>query len=490
MFRPTLAVFCLASSACAFEMTLDAMDTGMEMDDVQYRIDVYPPPTSVDLAAQSFYLGGQDDLLDVTLSETVNVQGVATGWQVTPWAGADVPGTPGGVEANVRFKLKGTIQSPFAQSDTDGAFALRVVPDVGYQVSVEPIDPSFPLYVGSVDIDPFFPEVDLEIGYGVPVYGQITDTQGFPVGGAEVYVVHETGIRGPSTVADGVGNYVLRVQPGERYYVASEGRSGGRDPLVHSDPVEVADDGAEVDVLFPVLNFTSSGGRVVDPEGQALDSATIRFIALELDEAPEQGSVELEVDVRPTNGNFDVRLLPGRYRVEILPDPLVDLAPVVLDDVIVGETLLDIGTIVTPELIAVSGTVTDLDGEVVPNTIITWREIGLGERSWSVTSNDVGQFEALVPAVGLNFTLQPPALRDDLGLTRLSGTPTGDIPLALAFEPSSPVSGTVSYLGEFALTSEPLGGAVVEIRSAAGELLAITLSDATGRFSAQLTSEP
>ena len=102
--------------------------------------------------------------------------------RVTPYADADLPGTPIPVEhARVSFVKPASVQNTTDVTASEeqgvpqgalGRYSMLVVPDPLYRVAFVPADPLIPFRSMTLGVteDSVF---DVDLGYGVAVYGQV-----------------------------------------------------------------------------------------------------------------------------------------------------------------------------------------------------------------------------------------------------------------------------------------------------------------------------
>jgi hypothetical protein len=462
----------------------DALETAQDAQ----RLDVQPPEdlrsadanaSHVALMPQTFRTVSNAGSRDLILVEPVVVSGVVSGFLVTPWQRATLPGEAIALDgALVSVRRTDSVQSANTVT-SDGTYSLRIPPGTAYDVSFVPEDPLIPFFSASLSAvdDVVF---DIDLGSGVEVWGLVLGGDGAPIEGVAVHAVDGQGIVGGTTLTNADGWYDLRVNPGD-YQIVAEGRSNGRDPQQATELLEVGEQGLSVDFQYPTFDLRTLSGRVVDDQGDGLGDVTARFVASSLDGYVEQTTYSVEVTTGDT-GVFDTRLLPGVYDVELRPKEGVEFAPATLGERRISASVTDLGTVALAPMGLVSGRVTDPSGQFVPDALVTMTEIGFGQRSWSFVSDDTGGFTTLAPAVRMEFALTPPAAREELALTRIDVEPTQGVQIDVAFENGLPITGRVLYADPQDGQLNPVSYAVVEARDEDGTLWGQALTDAEGTY--------
>lgn len=429
--------------------------------------------------------GSVIDVPELLLLEPVRQAGTITGYSVNPQISL-LPGTSAAVEGTVFLRKPNTVQTYAASTDPQGDFEAWLVPQDTYQLTVVPDDPQLPMHTQELTVDGSPDDVNVDVGYGAPVYGAVRSSNG-PVYNARVHLVDELGNRSASALTDEHGRYQIRVQPGT-YTLVCEGREVGQDPTLRQAEIEVPIEGALVDFAYPSdLPQALAEGRIISPTGQNLAGTVVRFLSEELDgygdldaswswDAPIQGP-----------GTFIAKVVPGLYTIEVLPpdvrtsaeDPggSPGLSPVRQTGVRLGleATLDDIEILRTLE---VTGTLSTEQGEPLAGGTVQCTEVGFDERSWFANTNDEGTFQLHLPQIPLDCLVGPPGDRRDLA----QGT--------IRFDPREQTSPQFT-LGTGALFQGSVRGpegegepfASIELRDLQDRLLAFGVTDEDGSFS-------
>ena len=196
----TLLLLFLGSCA-AYEVDELRLDTGVEnnLDTAILRVDVVPPDgTFGKLLSQTFLVDLErvdSGELTLQLSSPGRITGKVTGYVVSPWLGADLPGEEVSVQAQVSFRRLSSNQVFYDTTNSRGRYDALVVPDMDYWFSVVPDRPDLPVHTFPVGLDGDA-EVDVELPEGSVVWGEILDDEGEPVVGARVQAINYAGVGG------------------------------------------------------------------------------------------------------------------------------------------------------------------------------------------------------------------------------------------------------------------------------------------------------
>lgn len=444
------------------------------------RLDVYPSDASGGVAAQTVFAeltrldGG-----DIALRAPVSVRGTVTGYKATPPSAIEVPGEDTPVVAEVRLDEENGISDAGTTSDADGDFSMAVTPSDGYVLSVIPLDPeNLPfLVLSDLSIDDDLPldADDLDLGYGNPVYGLVTKSDGTPVTADVSLIDAATGVRGPSVETDASGYYQLRALPGS-YVLEVEGASGFAVPTIRKDIEVVENEGVNADADMGDFQPVSFVGEVVDTTGKGVPGVTVRFTSIEL----EDGDWSLERETQTDSSSVvNTRLLPGTWHVEVIPDYSAELSPVSLDiEVDTTEFTLD-EPVVLPSLSLLSALVLDPHGSPMSGVVVAATEQGFDGRTWTGVTDTAGLISLEVPATALSLSLSPPS--DEAAVTRLDLDTPADMPESIQLSAGYPIS------GRLVVGDEEVPYALIEIRNPdTGALLGSALAGSDGTFSLNL----
>ena len=296
---PALLCACAESSFSSRAESDTALDAGdnaaMEGDGAlaAIRIDVTPSGDSVYLP-QSVLVelpeAGAADLLrnlDVRLDETRTLSGQITSFQAAPLGDVEVPGT---ITEPFVGRVNMIDRSSQARRTVDvinGTFEMQL-PAGEYQLGVIPADSELqPFYIDSAyALDSDRRDFELDLGFGAPVFGMVLQSDGTPVPGVtEVWLEDvATGLAGPKSTADALGNFLLRAYPGE-YRVIARGNSRSAIPRL-SEAVTVTEaDLAFVELDMGLVEPVEVFGRVINSAGRGLYQTKIRFTSISLRDA-------------------------------------------------------------------------------------------------------------------------------------------------------------------------------------------------------------
>lgn len=495
---PRLTAFlalALAASGCAAESSLQskgddadsgaAYDTGVSEDGDggarMLRIDVYPSSAGPDLLPQSALTGLSGALTDltITLSEPITIRGAVSGYQATPLS-ISVPGEDVAVIASIGLTQDDSISQATTTSDASGSFDVSITPGTGYTLSVVPQSPTnlpFRASTGLVlDEDMRLDPSLLSLGNGVPVYGTIRRGDGTAVHTELALVDSLTGVQGPVTETDSTGYYQLRALPGS-YSLVVFGDTSRAVPSVSTEVVAEEDVGAQVDVDMGDYKPSILDGDVVDSSGDAVPYVKARFTSVDLLDPSWSLTVETETD---GSGVLFTRLLEGTWTAEFIPDRATNLSPTTMSFTVSADTVSFDQPVVVEPFESLDGRVVDPGGSPLSGVIVTAREQGYDNRTWSGTTDEDGAFQFDVPAERLDLTFTPPS--SDVAIVSLENDPSAEQISDVVLPYGQPVSGRL-------LTTDGavVPYAVVELRDAdSDELLGTTLSNAEGEFSARI----
>lgn len=454
-------------------------DTGAALR--QLRIDVHPGGSS-GIEPQSWFANpGETDALDVVLARTAIYVGTVTGFRVNPYADIGVPGSEAvPVLARVEATVTEGISGARLSTADDGSFSMSLPDGLRYQIAIIPEDPArLPfLVLPTADISrSWVSEIDLE--YGVPVYGRVLQTDGSPPPTSATVALYDplTGVRGAAVPVDPDGYYQVRANPGEVSLLIDDEDGTGIIPEVEVDVTVEADAGLRRDITIGTLSAARVRGQVFDDAGRALADAVLRFRAISLDGVPYPTDFVRSTET-DGSGVFNRDLAWGDWEVEVIPpyesagnaSPQRFTLRVDRADVVVEDVILEPPT-------NVDATIYGVDGAPLSGVITTFTEQGYNGWSWTAISDSAGRIALDVPRGPLIVTLSPP---DSVGaITTLSADGPGDLP-KLSLRSGQPVSGAVSVEGE------PVPYALVEVRDIDGSLLGTTLTDGGGAFAVEV----
>ncbi len=464
------------------------------------RVDVWPTE-SVDTGdvpralAQSFPISVEPGLTHSTgalrLSRPVPQEGEVIGFRLNPLVSL-LPGQEVRVGGTLRLDTPLDLQS-YATSigATDGRFQAWLLAGE-YTLTVVPDDPLLPLYAESVSIAEDTSDVVIDIGLGVPIYGEVTSLgpTGLPqpFANARVHAVNQAGVRSATAITDDRGRYVLRVKELQPYTVVCEGGARGQDPVWSQPATPAADAGTKVDFHYPIerASVFAEGEVLLTDSDTPLGGAVVRLVAEAIDgfEALPPGHRvswvwEEEVNSR---GVFDAKVVPGAYRVDVRPPNEPAGTPLLVSPTRLVDVQLpgDIGAIrLTPTTpVAVDVVARDGEGPPVPGATVECTELAFGQRTARGTTDEQGRVTLRLPDVQVRCIVTPPA--EDLLAIRRTVPFTLTPPSPIVVRQGQEIRGSV--LGP---DGAPEGTAWVEVRDGSDALLAYGTTDAEGRFSLQ-----
>ena len=250
--------------------------------------------------------------------------------------------------------------------------------------------------------------MEINLGEGVPIYGQILDFDDSLIATAQLIDTH-TGIKGPQVSIAENGYFQLRA-PESRADLTIRIQGGNHSIFPTVDiPIrlqEEDDDGFRLDVEMGDLNVSTVFGRLVDQYGIPFpDRSTIRLESLELVGSNGQIIAETNNDI---NGNFSTTLLEGRYKITVIPPYIEEatVSPTSLE-VHVDSERIGLGDIALPAPISISGVINDQDGFPSVDTTIQFKDINYAQIVHSTSTDENGRFTIKVPPVLMDTSIIP-----------------------------------------------------------------------------------
>jgi len=444
------------------------------------RLDIHPQDQDTTLLAQSWIAEGDTDWADLTIevNPSVSISGQILGYTVHPM-NAEVPGADRSpVSATITISRPGTISGGSITTDSDGEFYLEVPPARGYTISISPDDTHLLPFQVIKDVD-VTDDLDLEqidLGYGLPVYGWITNDNGTPMVNAEVKLKHvETGIEGASAVTDARGHYLIRAQPDD-YLLCVNGAPGVALPALEVPATVDTEQGLQLDVNLGNTETVSVRGQLTNAEGnQTIRDVKVRLSSDLLDGTDGHLIIETETD---RDGLFSRNILPGSWVGEFIS--AYDDAWGSLEltfRATVGGMPEDLRTIALPNNVMFSSIVLDPDGVPVEGAAVNAQEMGFDAYIYSTTTDKMGRFTLELPTHPVSLSVSPPST--DLSVTRKIVNPTDGLS-EFILSTGDLVAGKVISDGD------GLGFALVEIRDMSGQLYATTITDPQGDFAVRI----
>ncbi len=468
----------------------------LDFSDVQLRLDVLPAltSTSTPLLAQSFWLEEQDDWLALTasLQPTVTISGEVLGFAANPYGieptvpgQSDVP-----VIGQVQLQQLDTIVESSIQTDEAGQFLLELPAGTGYRLAILPTDP-IELPIAIEDGLTFNADTDLgsiELDYGDPVYGTVTNSSGDPVDCLVRLIDASTNISGPTIETDEDGFYMLRAEPGS-YLVQIEPGTGMVLPTVQNAvSFEPEVGGVNLDIDIGTINPVLVSGIPRTPDGHPLSSAIVRFTSHGLAEAAGTMTVETNTD---QSGIFRAYILPGDWTIEIIP-PVEEssvASPLELSQTFAAGSDVNLGSLALPERVEVRRLVVDTWGSPAANVQVTFQEQGFDNAYYNVYTDQNGLLEVTLPDVALDVVLTPTQDNESAITHRELLNPSvspdasdeDEVVETWSLSSGRLLSGIVSR------PDGEEGISVVEVRDADGTLYGSTITDTQGSFTLRIT---
>lgn len=438
---------CASSEAVRDEATPE-LDSDREQDFVEqtsrFYLEVEPLAetlSGVRVPPRTFGPFTEGNSFTLDLVESIAVSGTLTGVRVTPWFGA-LPLEQVEVEAAVHIDRVDGQRAYRTRTEPDSSFAFRLVPDT-YRLTIVPDDPRLPIR-SQVALWLEDTELDLTIGPGVPLWGQVVDALGAGQVGVSVWASDAYGTQSAAAATDEQGWFELRVEPGT-WSLNTSGGVDGRGPSLFADNVQVGETGERVDFVFAESERARVDGRVLGADGQPIEALAVRFTSRALlGYAPDEASYRVEA-LTDSRGFFSSQLPAGAYDVEVRPNEEIEASPILLSSVPLLEDA-DLGNFRLPPLATVSATVLDPTEQPLVGAFVQCAEDGALQRRWDAFTDNAGVFALSLPAFALICTVHPPTDAVDLPLTRV--LTTGDrFPDVVRVRPGASIGGTVSVGG-------------------------------------------
>jgi hypothetical protein len=474
-------------TGCASE---NAMRTAVEMDasggaeldfsSNQLRVDIIPSGSTPWLEPQTWISETDTDWDDlrIEVAPSVTLKGQITGYTPTPY-GAEVPGadnTP--VGAYVSLVRAGTITGSATVTNEDGTFSLTVPASHEYRMSIVPgIGQSSPMEIVLTTSITEDTELGVyNLGHGVPVHGQITDSDGEGVFGVEVFLEDKVSqVQGSPVLTNDEGRYLLRANPGE-YVLVTRGQTGRAVPSLRTEIVVQEDSGAWYDIDLGDLESTPVHGQIMGGSQKgAIRDVRVRFTSEQL--LSTDGALEVLTET-DGDGLFNRDLLPGTWLAEIIPPFDSTLGSTQISFVVdEGARTVDLGQVLLPSKLDFSSIALDPDGRGVSGAAVNARELGFDGYIHSTTTDDRGRFNLQLSPNPISLMIVP--AKSGLAVTHVFVDPTGK-PGSVAMSRGERVTGQLTSQGV------GVGFALVEIRNISGTLYATALTDPDGNFSVRV----
>jgi len=329
----------------------------------------------------------QDPIENPEVGKETNITGKVTDEEGNPVAGVPVTVTINGEPTTVTTDENGTYTVPFTPTEAGPQNITTSIDDDTYKA--DPVTESVDADKQTATITP--DEIkDPEVGKETPISGKVTDEEGNPVAGVPVTVT----INGePTTVTtDENGTYTVPFTPTQagpqNVTVAIDDDTYKADPVTETftadkqaATIKVDDVDSEVDVP------TNITGTVTDKDGNPVANTP----------------VTVTVDGKPTtvttdeDGKFNVPYTPttaGEHELEVSINDDTYKADPVEDtfDTAKHDATITVDSVKDPKLgleTAVTGTLTDSEGNPIANTPVT---VTVNGQATNVTTDKDGKY--------------------------------------------------------------------------------------------------
>lgn len=342
--------------------------------------------------------------------------------------------------------------------------AIRSLPPLYLVFPIAEGDPSEPFR-----IDISFPAsladdcpVNRDIGctFRAEIYSRDNEDQvGLPEAGLQVRAIDKQTDRVVSSIAetDAEGRFAIRVSDDASDYLIRITSSAGRAPVpaVSVDPdLLFMDDPLEKRIYIPRLASVQASGSVRDKMGKAVPGATVRFLSTKIFSGVQLGLEGSFSGSATTNedGSFGAELLTGFYSITVTPpEDIASNWGIHYDAAGVGEERTEIGTLVVPSQIGLTGAVSTFRNEAAPGVTVLARarpaeDPSSVHRSQEVVSDDLGDFAMSVDIGVYDMQVKLPAesgfawlVEPDLQMS----LDEGDLRRAYRLEPPVAVEGLI-----------------------------------------------
>lgn len=482
-----IGVACSASNFSPSEEPTDSALNGSEAATDNLYITIHPIDYQDDSPAflsQKFAID-DTDYQELTLVQSIDLSGVVTGWYATPWSSVTPPGTADPVpNAYVVFDSPNQPGERMAQTDVLGEYAIDVVPQKEMRVRVHTGDPMIaPI---SLDIkQSSSADVDLDLGYGITLYGSILDSGGVPLSEFEVQAESADELETASTYTNELGFFQLQVPTGS-WRIISKGRDDGRDPIQTSDWYEVSEEAVRIDLVYNNLDLITVGGRVVDNTGNGVSNVSIQFQSTSLHSYKDIAEYSTSVTTNST-GHFDTKVISGLYTINVLAPEASQLSNKSFELMIDDPSETEIEDTVLNDFMDTDLFLEDEDGAPLIDASVLVRETIANGRHWTLYTDNFGNISTQLPMGELQVEITPPGDRLELVLTRLVWD-TAESPF-LSVVVEAGVLFTGNAFGDYDAEMIPIENAWFEVTDSQNEIIAMGLTQDDGWFEFRVESE-
>ncbi len=481
--NPVLAMTAMTALLGCSEMSLNGrpgeVDSANAMQPGTLVVNVYPgdgngflPQTKPILPLQD---GSGYPAADITLKDTITLSGFLTAEIAHPWSAAGAPTDPEPFAGTVQLTKSGTVQNVAAHADETGFFSLLLPADSGYDLTITPNDASVtPAH--TFGGQSFLQDRDLsqDLSEGSPLFGRVT-AEG--VGEAKAPLVLTQTAPGPAVSSsvfytDADGWYVARLADAGAYTLTVQGGLSGVDVVLPSvsTTLDASTDGTAANLEIGAVSSAVVTGSIVDQAAAPVAGATVRLTSTALD-----GGGDLTADTTTdATGSFVVRVVPGQFRMDVLPAYGDALTPV-STSVTARAGSTDMPAVALAPDRTVTGVVNLPEGGPASGVTVTATEVGWSGYVYTATTDGKGTYTLTFPAVDYTLACAPP-VSSGAALTRV------DLPLD--GDPSVSLRTGVTLAGQISSSAGVSANTVVEVWDGVANLqLGSAITGDDGRFS-------
>jgi hypothetical protein len=342
--------------------------------------------------------------------------------------------------------------------------AIRSLPPLYFTFPIPEGDPSEPFR-----IDISFPagladdctaNRDVGCTFRAAIYSRDNEDQvDLPEAGLQVRAIDKQTGRVVSSIAetDSDGRFAIRVSNDTTDYLIRITSSAGRAPFpaVSVDPdLLFVNNPVDKLIYIPRLAPVQVSGSIRDKIGRVVPGATVRFLSTKI-----FGGVQLGLEgtfsgsaTTIEDGSFGTELLTGFYSITVTPpEDLGNNWGIHYDAAAVGEERTELGALLLPSQIGLSGTVSTFRNEPAPGVTVLARARPAADpssvhRSQEVVSDDLGEFAMSVDIGLYDIQVKLPAESGFAWLVepeRRMSLDEGDVRREYRLEPPVAVDGVI-----------------------------------------------
>lgn len=440
-----------------------------------YCLEFNPPP------------GYVSSIVEIDLDGDLDLGGVnlGSGWILTGIV-QDTLGNPlSPIDIDIRGSNSGWLDLTGDFTEADGTFSLTIPALVDeyrfiYRMT-SPLPTAFPLQV-----DDLFLFADTDLGTIVmdrahTLTGIVVDEIGDPLAGIDMNIYDSFGVAVDLNNDDtnSTGNFSVLVPEGTWDIVHRQvSASPTIERVPHAFPEFTVNENLDLGtvVLPPGVHVT---GLILGSSGEVIGDAN-----LDAEDAITGAVIHLNNDSSSLTGTFDILLPEGTMNIEVDPPTTGPTRkPTSIQAVITQPGPIDVGTIILPDAVLISGRCIDSTSTPVPNIDVELFISATGDPYPTIHENGdaQGNFAAAVESNTYDLVLFP-TLASNLApelipqIQAITDINLGDIVL----NPAVTLSGTVS------VTGIPVPGATIQIQDVTTGTIPFwgtTTTDASGFYS-------